>query len=396
METPATGTLKILFLATRDWTNPGAAGGDIQMWEYARYLAAQGHIITFVAAGYAGASSKQEIDNIQVVRLGGLLSLWLTTFLYYMRHCRDKYDVVVAEGFGGSRIPRLTPLYVKEPIITEWHQVHDKLFANQYPGFLVPILNLLERMTAYVHRNTLVRAGTPEWQAAFPRIGFKRENVFLVPVSIRDDWLNEENTTQVREPRIIWLGKFRRYKCPHHLISAMRGVVAQIPEAHLLLVGRHDDRGYEAELLRMVEEYGLGRHVEFRFDVSEFEKKDLLKHSRVLIVPSSVEGFGIVVLEANACGLPVIASDGVPESVVRHGENGLRYSFSDVDALARSIVQILQDDELHRRLCAGSHSFARQFAWSKVGAQFEGVVKHLAPQGKPVSCRISTRELEHI
>ena len=54
----------------------------------------------------------------------------------------------VAEGFGGSRIPRLAPLYVKEPVITEWHQIHRDLFAVQYPRLFNGPLNLLERLTA--------------------------------------------------------------------------------------------------------------------------------------------------------------------------------------------------------------------------------------------------------
>ena len=82
------------------------------LWENARYLASVGHDVTFVAAGYAGAPKNETLDGIKVVRLGGLHSLWLRTFIHYMTACRGRYDVVIAEGFGGSRIPRLTPLYV--------------------------------------------------------------------------------------------------------------------------------------------------------------------------------------------------------------------------------------------------------------------------------------------
>src|SRR5438105_14314079 len=101
--------LKVLFLATRDWNHPGTTGGDNTLWETARYFASAGHEVTFVAASYAGAAQRETIDGVNVVRLGGIHSLWLTTFVYYMRHCRGKFDVVVAEGFGGSRIPRLAP-----------------------------------------------------------------------------------------------------------------------------------------------------------------------------------------------------------------------------------------------------------------------------------------------
>src|SRR6266851_3919003 len=190
---PATRKLRVLFLASRDWYHPATTGGDMTLWETARYLASVGHQVTFVAAGYEGAPQEEKLDGIDVVRIGGLHTLWLRTFLYYRSRARGKYDVVVAEGFGGSRIPRLAPLYVREPLISEWHQIHRDLFAVQYPKLLNGPLNLLEHLTGWVHRNTLVRAGTEEWRLAFPKIGFKPKNIFVVPVSIRDEWLHESD-----------------------------------------------------------------------------------------------------------------------------------------------------------------------------------------------------------
>jgi glycosyltransferase involved in cell wall biosynthesis len=352
------------------------------MWENARYLASVGHDVTYVAAGYQGASREESLDGLRVVRLGGIHSLWLRTFIYYMAHGRGIYDVVVAEGFGGSRIPRLTPLYVREPIITEWHQVHRALFAAQYPKLLNGPLNLLERTAVWVHRNTLVRAGTVEWQRAFQDIGFRRENVFVVPVSIRDEWVGQEAHAQVAEPTILWLGKLRRYKCPHHIIQAMPEVIRNIEAARLVIAGRHDDLGYESELRETVKRLDLQGHVDFCFDLTEPDKRRLIRESRIMVLPSSVEGFGIVVLEANAFGVPVVASTGVPEGAVRDGFNGLRYQFGDIPGLAGAIVRLLQDRALYGSLSDNSMKNAQRFVWSRVGAEFEQVVTHLAAQSR--------------
>src|SRR5258708_2723759 len=115
-------SLNVLFLASRDWYHPETTGGDITMWEHARYLASVGHDLTFVTASYPGAAKEEMLDGIQVVRIGGLRWLWLRTFVFYTTKARGRFDVAVVEGFGGSRIPRLAPLYVREPVITEWHQ----------------------------------------------------------------------------------------------------------------------------------------------------------------------------------------------------------------------------------------------------------------------------------
>jgi glycosyltransferase involved in cell wall biosynthesis len=371
-------SLRVLFLATRDWYHPATTGGDMTMWEQARYLASAGHEVTFVAAGYAGAANEESVDGMNVVRLGSIHSLWRRTFIYYQTKCRDRYDVVVVEGFGGSRIPRLAPLYVREPMITEWHQIHRDLFAVQYPKLLNAPLNLLERITAWVHRNTLVRAGTEEWRREFPKIGFKPANIFVVPVSIRDDWLRETDRGPASEPTILWLGKLRRYKCPDHAIRAMVDVVNHVPTAKLIISGRRDDVGYERELRRLAADLHVEHNVEFRFDVSESEKRDLLRSSRALVVPSAVEGFGIVVLEANACGVPAIASTGVPEGAVQDGFNGVRYPFGRIDSLAAKILELLTDDDLYARLSDQGRAFAQGFAWSDVGARYEQVVQAAA------------------
>ena len=345
------------------------------MWERALYLTDKGHAVTVVAGGFADAARNEVISGINVVRLGGgILSLWWRTFFYYMTRLRGKYDVAVVEGFGGSRIPRFTPLYVKEPIITEWHQIHRDLFAVQYPRLLGPALNTLERLTAFVHRNTVVMARTREWQEAFSRIGFKADRIFIVPACISEDWLKDDKIEPVTEPQIVWLGKFRRYKCPDHAIRAMREVVQAVPNARLVLAGRHDDRKYEAELFSLVEELGLRGVVEFQFGITEAQKRALLKSSRVMVLPSSVEGFGIVVLEANASGVPLIASSGVPASAVKQGFNGQRYPFADIGGLARCLVAVLTDDKLYGQLSANSLAFAKQFAWRDVCAEYERVI----------------------
>jgi glycosyltransferase involved in cell wall biosynthesis len=368
-------SLKVLFLATRDWNNPATTGGDNTLWENARYLASVGHQVTYVAAGFAGAANHETLDGIHVIRLGGIHSLWLTTFIHYMRRWRGRFDIVVAEGFGGSRIPRLSPLYVREPVITEWHQIHRDLFAIQYPRLINGPLNLLERITAWVHRNTLVRAGTEEWKEAFPTIGFKPDHVFVVPVSIRDDWLSESNGSLSTEPNILWLGKLRRYKCPDHIIRAMPTIINQVKAARLVIAGRRDDPDYEKELRDLAERLGVQRSIDFRFDVSESEKRRLIQESRVMVLPSAVEGFGVVVLEANAFGIPVVASSGVPEGAVRNGYNGLRFKFGDIEGLAQSVVQLLQDPALYSTLSSNATSNAKRFSWSRVGAEFETVVR---------------------
>ena len=130
---------------------------------------------------------------------------------------------------------------------------------------------------------------------------------------------------------------------------------------------------------------GIGGSVDFRFDLSEAEKRALMSSARVLVVTSAVEGFGIVVLEANALGVPVVASSGVPEGAVRDGLNGLRYQFGDTQALGDRLVELLVDDNLHSKLSESALANVQRFRWSRVGAEFERVVSGIISRTQPAS-----------
>ena len=76
--------LKVLFMVTRDVKNPAVSGGDMAPWEYARYLAYKGHSITYVTSRFPGSAKKEMVDGVEVIRLGGVLTLWFRTFIFYV------------------------------------------------------------------------------------------------------------------------------------------------------------------------------------------------------------------------------------------------------------------------------------------------------------------------
>ncbi len=373
--------MKILFLVSRDSLHPASAGGDIQANEWAKFLAGKGHSVTYVCGTFKGSRKKEIIDGVEVIRVGPGHLLFLDTFFYYMLNCRGKYDVVYEEVISGAQLPLVAPLYVREPIIAAWHQRNSLIILYQFPKPLRPILNLAEKCLVYVHRNVIIRVPSTDRIKELVDLGLPLENLKVIPASIPDEWTHIEVTSR-REPLIVWLGKIRRYKCPHHVILAMKQVCQECPEAKLIIAGKREDVKYEKELRHLAQKTGIKENVEIMTNLTEIEKRDLLLRAKVLVLPSPIEGFGIVVLEANACGTPVIASSGVPEDAVQHLNNGLRYPFGDIPALYRSILQVLRDDELYAHLTSNSLTFVHQFAWSKVSARFEDLVGQVAEQRK--------------
>jgi len=114
-------------------------------------------------------------------------------------------------------------------------------------------------------------------------------------------------------------------------------------------------------------------------ELSEQQKVDLYRSARVFVNPSEKEGWGLTVLEANACGTPVVASDspGLRDSV-RHEQTGLLVPHADVAAAADAIIRILRDEDEWRRLRRGALAWAAGFRWDAVTDQIQAVIERIA------------------
>jgi glycosyltransferase involved in cell wall biosynthesis len=178
-----------------------------------------------------------------------------------------------------------------------------------------------------------------------------------------------------KKPYFLVLGKIRRYKAYHHAIQALRLLRDSSEKCSLVIAGRQGEERYYAELKRLVKDHSLQDSVSIKLNVSEDEKAALLSNALALIVTSPIEGFSIVSVEANALGIPVIASDGVPDEVVTDGFNGIKYEFGDTNALARAMSKLLRDGALRQRMAANAIDSTTKFSWDKSAKLFKEVLQ---------------------
>lgn len=368
-----TSPLRILFLVSRAGGDPRAAGGDVQGSLYARLLAQSGHEVTYLTSSYPGSADRSTEEGVEVIRLGRPELLAARMWQYY-RRWGDSYDLVYAEAFGGARVPFCAPLYVKQPLLAAWYQVNTPVFRHQYGRLAGTGLSGLERWIAKMHRRATLLTPSEARRADLIDFGFRPGQVEVVPPFALDAGV-VANPAAPREPVIVWLGKLRRYKCIHHVVQAMPGVLAERPDARLVVAGRRDDTAYERELREQVKRLGLTKSVSFSLDLAEGAKLALLRSARVITLPSPVEGFGIVLLEAAAQGTPAVVSEGVPQEVIREGYNGLRVPFGDAPALAGALLRMLTSDDLHEDLAEGALENARRYTADALIARLNEVVQ---------------------
>jgi glycosyltransferase involved in cell wall biosynthesis len=364
--------LRFLFLVYRDFKNPNAVGGDFYLWELARGLAKLGNKVTLLCSSFKGAKSLEIIEGVEINRINSVWRLPLRIFNEYLKKSKGNFNVIVEEAIGGQRLPYFGTIYVKEPLVAVWHQRHNKVFREQYPFPIAIFLSLLEFFQALLYRNRTIVTPSEGAKEKLMSLGFKYEKVKVVYDGVGSIFDSAE-TKSARENVLVYLGKLRRYKRPDHAILALVQVLKRAKKpCKLIIAGKASeiDRGYIDWLRNLANRLNVGDLVEFRINISEEEKLKLLEKSRLLVQPSPVEGFSIVVAEANRCGTPVVASDGVPRDVVINGLNGLVYRFGDIDALAMNIVRLIDDDVLWDKMSKDAHQWSQQFTWENSVAEF--------------------------
>ncbi len=191
---------------------------------------------------------------------------------------------------------------------------------------------------------------------------------------------------------VLTIGELKERKGHHVSIPAFLEAARAHPDVHLLVVGRHaqGDAYFEARRAE-IRAAGMEARVRFLGNVSEQEKLALLAHAEAfLLTPvTSAEGgfeaFGLVYLEANACGVPAVGTRGSgAEDAILDGETGLLADRDDPSGVAARLSRLLGDAELRHRLGAGGRRFAAANDWEHTAAEITALYDQLlaAPAGK--------------
>ncbi len=176
-------------------------------------------------------------------------------------------------------------------------------------------------------------------------------------------------------PIILFVGRIQPLKGPDIAIKAMEQVVERFPDAHLVVVGGPSGNSgwHEVQKLRQMAASGpLGGRVRFVAPLPHGLLVDVYRSADLLLVPSRSESFGLVAAEAQACGVPVVASRvGGLQFVVDHGNTGLLVEGWRPKDFAEAIVSLLEDSERLAAMRKAAFEWAKRFSW-------EGTVdKHL-------------------
>lgn len=361
--------MKILIFNWKDIKNPEHGGAEVFTHEIFKRISKRGHEVTIFSSEFKNCKKEEIIDGIRIIREGGKYSVYFKARKYYKNvFSKESFDVIIDEI---NTLPFFTPCFVNrgEILIALIHQLareywfYETIFPINFIGYHILEDRFLKN---YLEIPTITVSNSTKYDLI--NLGFKK--VFLVSEGINFNPLRKL-PKKSEKPEIIYLGRLKRAKRVDHVLNAFKIVKEKIPDAKLLIVGS----GYLRNYLEKI----AGDDVTFFGYVSEKEKIKLLSEAWVLINPSIREGWGINVIEANACGTPCIAYDvpGLRDSIV-DGKTGILVKENgSVEALANAIIRVLEDEKLRKRLSKNALRWAKRFSWDKSAREFENIIKKI-------------------
>jgi glycosyltransferase involved in cell wall biosynthesis len=173
---------------------------------------------------------------------------------------------------------------------------------------------------------------------------------------------------------VVACGRLKALKGFSTLIDALAVVRERVP-AHLWIVGEGEQR---ASLERKIARLGLGgcvRLLGFRPNPYRY-----MAAADVFALSSRFEGFGNVIVEAMACGAPVVSADCPygPREIIEDGVNGILVEPASAASLARGILRVLEDKELKRRLASNGFERARDFEADSIAREYGELFARIA------------------
>ncbi len=185
---------------------------------------------------------------------------------------------------------------------------------------------------------------------------------------------------QLPRPFVLYVGTIQ----PRKNLARLAEAFARLPDAcagiDLVLAGRPG--WLTDEIQACVRALGLEDRVRFPGYVPQEDLAALLSAAECFVMPSLYEGFGLPVLEAMACGTPVICSSAgsLPEVV---GDAALQFAPFDLDGLAAALARLLADPGLRREMVARGHARTRAFSWERTACEVLDTLLEAAQRRAP-------------
>ncbi|KKU10910.1 MAG: Glycosyl transferase group 1, partial [Candidatus Woesebacteria bacterium GW2011_GWB1_45_5] len=234
-------------------------------------------------------------------------------------------------------------------------------------NWLVGLIGYLGEPVIFLfYRNTKFMTGSESAKKELVKLGIPEKNINIVPHGvITSNARNSIPANEKKQKTVSFLGILSRDKGIEGALKCF-ALLAERDSFIFWVIGRAETESYKKHLEALVKTLGLEKKVKFWGFVSQKKKFELLAKSGVMINPSIREGWGLVNIEANAMGIPVVAynSLGLTDSV-KDGVSGVIVKRNTPKDLADTVEWVLSDKTIYKKLSEGAVSWSKEFSWDR-------------------------------
>lgn len=356
--------MKILVFSWRDPKHPLAGGAEQVMHEHMKGWVKAGHQVTLFSSWVKGLSKEEAIDGVYIVRQGyQYIGVQLSAFLYYLKN-RKKYDFVVDQFHG---LPFFTPIYVKKPKLAVIQETAREVwFLNPLPrplSWLVGVLGFLgEPFIFLFYKKVPFMTGSLSAKLDVSKFGISSRNIHVVQHGVVVKKISVK-TFKEKKFTIAFLGVLSKDKGVEDALKCFK-LLKERGGYQFWVIGKPETEKYWIRIKRVVSNLGLEKEVKFWGFVSQEKKFQLLSKAHVLLNPSVREGWGLVNIEANRMGTPVIAyrSAGLIDSV-KDNSSGIICKANNPKNMGENVIRLLSNQVRYKKFQKEAISWSQNFSW---------------------------------
>lgn len=360
--------MRIAFVydAVYPWIKGGA---EKRIYEIGRRLADRGHEVHWFGVKWWDGKKTIEQDGVLLHGVCEPMPLYvdgrrsIKEAVYFATRLfpelmKYRFDVIDCQQFPyfPCFVSKIQSLLKKSNFFITWHEVWGN-YWYEYLGFKGLFGKLIERFTANITDRII--AVSEKTKKDLEDLGVK--DICVVPNGI--DFRKIESIDALdKDSDVIFVGRLIREKNVDILIKAVRLIKEEIPDIKCVIVG---DGPEKEKLMKLSQDLGVDSNIEFTGFLKRYEDViAYMKSSKIFVLPSTREGFGIVALEANACGLPVITvkhEKNAAADLVKDG-GGYVCELGEKD-IAEKIILGLEKGKFMKQKCLEN---ARKYDWDRI------------------------------
>lgn len=389
-----------LLLITNEF--PPIGGGGSSVLQYAvRYLTEEyGHEVTIVTSAYKGLPRRERVGYAQVIRVPAVrrypdfCAVWelITYGISALLVClwlvpRTKPDLIQAYfALPGGFVARVLKLVYGVPYVlyfggSDMPGANPTRYRHLYP--------LIRGLTRWVWRGASVSTVCSEGLLKLGRRLDPGYDFRLVPNGVELVRFTPVERPQNPSVKVLFIGRLIPRKGFHYVIRALPRVRAatNVP-FELEVVGSGTMREH---LDGLASQLGVSHLLKYVGTIPYHALHRAYQSSDLFVLTSESEGMPCVLLEAMACGLPVVATDVAGNrEVVSQGVNGYLVGVEDTESLAQALVALIRDPALRERMGRESRRLVQSYDWRDIVRRYEAIFREvIARGGRPAKMNVA-------